>query len=423
MNGKVIMAIALGMMAGTAMAATFRMRCDRADQCYAVGDTAKVTVEVVDPKGEPLRSGMMSVVADDGWTNRVFEAKVDLSKTSVFEMMLTRRTPGSLRIRLSKAGMKPRMDRLLFGVNDMLPLTPYPEDFAEFWKHERSRLDREVPIAVEEKPAKGRDTATHRVMEVSFATFKGRRVYGILAIPKEGKGPYPVCINVPGAGPGAITPSPLRPGWVTLTMNVHCFPIGENVKEHHARFKTWFAELKRTSGEPTYQRSGFGYERDTHLYHDAMLGMTRAIDWLAAQDYTDEKHFVYYGCSQGGGYGMYLTALWGKFAKSLILCPAMCDMLAFQQGRQPGSEHIMDQNPPHKAAALKNGPYYDACNFARQIHTPVRVTEGTADDNCQTEGVVAAFNAIASKDKQLRVLPQTGHGYHHGGLIEWVFAR
>ena len=46
---------------------------------------------------------------------------------------------------------------------------------------------------------------------------------------------------------------------------------------------------------------------------------------------------------------------------------------------------------------------------------------GTADDNCQTVGGIAAFNAIASKDKRLQLLPGVGHGWHTAGLEDWLF--
>ena len=105
-----------------------------------------------------------------------------------------------------------------------------------------------------------------------------------------------------------------------------------------------------------------------------------------------------------------MTALYGRFAKSLILCPNKCDMLAYRQGREPGSSHIKNQKPENRAKAETFAPYHDNCNFARMIQTPIRMVYGMADDNCQTVGGIAAYNSIASKDKELRLLPGVGHG-------------
>jgi len=118
---------------------------------------------------------------------------------------------------------------------------------------------------------------------------------------------------------------------------------------------------------------------------------------------------------------MYLTAMWGKFRKSVFLCPNKCDMLAFLHGRQPGSSHIMEQKPENMERACRNAVYHDNCNFAKMIHTPIRMMYGSADDNCQTIGGIAAFNVIASKDKKLRILPAKGHGWHKADLEQWLF--
>ena len=81
----------------------------------------------------------------------------------------------------------------------------------------------------------------------------------------------------------------------------------------------------------------------------------------------------------------------------------------------------MNQKPENIAAAERNAPYHDNCNFARMIKTPVRMVYGTADDNCQTVGGIAAFNEIASEDKKLVLLPGKGHGWLTAGLDKWLF--
>lgn len=410
-----VLAVA-GACAASAAQPAISLKADHADHLYTTGQTARVTITATN-----LKRGTLTAWVDDGWTNCVARRTIDLAHARTLSLALSREEPGTLRLYVKGPNIRTKKDRLVFNRAEIRPFTPCPDDFWSFWQAERARLDREVPIAVQQTPAPKLSTADHTVSYVSFATFNGRRLYGMLAVPKTGTGPYPVCINVPGAGPGAIAPNPLRKGWITLTCNIHGVPIGATRVEHNRRFFAWFKDLTTRTGEPTYQRSGFGYGRDAHFYHDAMLGITRAIDWLAQDPRTDAKRFVYFGCSQGGGYGLYLTALWGRFAKSLILCPAMCDMLAFQHGRQPGSEHIMDQNPPHKAVALTTGPYYDGCNFARQIQTPVRIVSGLGDDDCQCGGVISAFNVIPAKDKALHTLPGVGHGWHTDGLASWVF--
>ncbi len=398
----------------------------RAQNLFAVGERATVEVSAVERAGgRPLRRGTLRVWADDGWTNVVLRRTIDLSKEPTAKIELTRSTPGSIRLHVGGSGIRERMDRLIFGVDAIRPLTPCPDDFEAYWRGEQARLEREVPIAAEKTPAPNLDTKDHTAYYVSFATFRGGRVYGLLYVPR-GEGRFPVIVNVPGAGPGTRSVFPsrkqlLRKGWATLLMNVHGIPINGTDAEYHARYKKWFADYATKAGEPRYQYVGYSESREAPFYHRMILGMTRAIDWLAKEPYADPERFVYYGCSQGGGFGLYLTAMWGRFAKSLVLCPNKCDMLAYREGREPGSSHIMNQKPENRARAEKIAPYHDNCNFARMIKTPIGMMYGTADDNCQTIGGIAAFNMIPAKDKRLRLISGAGHGWHVTDLEKWLF--
>ena len=398
----------------------FSVQTDSPNGCYAVGATATVEVVVKEVSRKP--KGPLEAWVDDGWTNVVWRRSVDMSTEPAFKFTLTRATPGTLRIHLRGDGMREKLDRVVFGVDEIRPLTPFPDDFESYWKGERARLEREVPVNLEKVPAPDLDTPGRDVFRISAATFGGGRVYGILSVPK-GEGPFPVCVTVPGAGAGQITPSHARAGWISLMINIHGFPLGKTKEEQKERFEAWRAALARESGEATYQRFGFAAGRDKPIYHDSILGMTRILDWLAKEPYADASRFVYLGGSQGGGYGIYLTSLWGRFAKSLIFYPNMCDMLAYRAGREPGSEHIFYQTPEHRPAAEQTAPYYDACNFARLIRTPIRMIHGLSDDNCNTEGGIAAFNALASKDKSLLLLPGVGHTWQKDTDFErWLFS-
>lgn len=396
------------------------IRPDAASHVYETGAMAKVSISV----GNAPKDGQAEVWVDDGWTNIVWRHTLVFSNETSVVATLTRSTPGSFRIHVKGGGFKERMDRVLFGVDEIAPLTPRPDDFEAYWRGERERLEREVPIAVEKSRAKDLDTPDHEMYRVSFATFNKGRVYGILAVPK-GNGRFPFVVNVPGAGIGQweIGKRYLRRGWGAMMMNVHGFPLGKTKKEQQANYDAWFAEYATKKGEPRYQYVGYSESREAPFYHPVMLGMARAIDWLASEPYADASHFVYWGGSQGGGFGLYLTALYGRFSKSLILCPNKCDMMAYREGREPGSSHIMNQKPENRAGAEANAPYHDNCNFARMITTPVRMVHGTADDNCQTVGAIAAFNGISSKDKELRIVPGAGHSCGLEGLDKWLFSR
>ena len=277
------------MIAGTAISvaygakpAHFSVKTDAANGCYAVGATAVVEVAVAERGFRP--NGPVEAWVDDGWTNVVWRRTVDMSKEPTFKITLTRTTPGTLRIHLLGDGMREKLDRVVFGVDDIRPLTPFPDDFESYWKGERERLEREVPATVEKTPASDLSSPDRAVFRVSVATFGGGRIYGILAVPK-GDGPFPTCVTVPGAGAGRIAPQHSRPGWISLTINIHGFPLGKTKAEQKKRFEAWCYALAKESGEPRYQRYGFAAGRDKPIYHNSILGMVRMLDWLAKESY------------------------------------------------------------------------------------------------------------------------------------------
>ena len=406
-------------------------KADAESNLYKTGERAVVEATFTDKPGNALKHGVVDIWADDGWTNKVWSRTVDLVKESQpVKMELTRATPGPVRLHARGRNVPVRFgfDRIFFDVDGIKPLTPCPPDFEKFWRGEQRRLEREIPFSVEKTIDPKLCNGFRDVYRVSFPTFNGKRVYGLLGIPKgRGKGPFPAIVDVPGAGPGEwyLRGEIVMPGYVTLMMNLHDIPHCVDGKEQKARFDEYLSKLVAESGEPKYQAYGFGTgRREAPIYHDALLGMTRAVEWLSRETYVDPKRVVYYGCSQGGGCGILLTALWGKFEKSCILCPSMCDLLAFKYGREPGScEYVLNQSDKHRPAAEKVGPYYDACNFARLIRNPVRMMYGTMDDKCNTTGGIAAFNSLGSSDKKLVLMPGKGHGWHRKGtgLQEWLF--
>lgn len=135
----------MGLAAATAVEAAdgpkpahFRVRPDSENGCYPVGGKAIVEIAIEEDGRRP--EGPVDAWVDDGWTNVLWKRTVDMSTEPTFKMELTRTTPGSLRIHLKAKGMAERLDRVIFGVDDIKPLTPCPDDFEAYWKGERARL-------------------------------------------------------------------------------------------------------------------------------------------------------------------------------------------------------------------------------------------------------------------------------------------
>ena len=116
-----------------------RFRPDSASHLYPVGAKATVEASVTDKAGKARTEGVVEIWADDEWTNVVWRRTADLAKESTVQMELSRQTPGSLRLWMRGNGFKVRgkPERIIFGVEDIVPLTQCPPDFEEYWRIER----------------------------------------------------------------------------------------------------------------------------------------------------------------------------------------------------------------------------------------------------------------------------------------------
>ena len=115
------------------VACCVRFSSDSKSHLYKPGDRAVVEAMFADKAGNALKQGVVELWADDGWTNRVWTRTIDLAKDSQpVRMELSRSTPGSLRIHAKGASIRERMDRILFGVDEIMPLTPCPGGIAAF---------------------------------------------------------------------------------------------------------------------------------------------------------------------------------------------------------------------------------------------------------------------------------------------------
>ena len=107
--------------------------------------------------------------------------------------------------------------------------------------------------------------------------------------------------------------------------------------------------------------------------------------------------------SQGGGMGMAVVALDGRFRKAAIAVPALTAHLCHKiDGRMAGWPRLIEaQLPENVAEAERNAPYFDGVNFAAQITCPIRFTVGYVDTVAPPHAGYAAFNACPSKDKAI----------------------
>ncbi len=383
------------------------VRADRESHVYACGEPATFTVRVSGADRQPVTSGQLRVTLTNFGTQQVAHAVFDLAKANPVTCAGTLREPGFLKCTavatlgkeikgLSGAAYEP--EKIVAG-------SARPADFDAFWDAAIARLEAEVPLDPRVERFDAFCTEKHEAFKVSFATFDGLRVYGFLSVPK-GQGPFPVEINVPGAGPGVIGPSVgiADRGFIHLVMNVHPFAPAADAASQKNRYAEQDRQVQERFGVQRYCHAA-ATQRETYFYYRIMLGINRAVNWVVARPDADKTHVGYTGSSQGGGFGFYLLGLNRTFTKGVIHVPAITDLLGFQKGRDSGWPKLIENmRPSDKAAALKVAPYFDGAHFAPRITCPVRVSVGFIDETCPPAAVYAGYNALRVADKQI------GHG-------------
>ncbi len=396
-----------------AFGATYSVDIDRPSGIYRCGEMATFTVKLLSTNH--LAAAKVPCATMDDFGTTVFtNMPFNVTATGVvFTASGTLRKPGFLRLVLPKtenARADPNVFSVGFEPEKIMKGSPSPADFDEFWAAARARLAREVPLDPQVVRVPERSTADFDFYRISFATF-GRRVHGYMSVPtNKVKAPFPVDFGVNAAGFGGWT-NDMRgeKNSIRVQFSVYPFPPDWRWKENglEAKYKAMDAEAQSKYGVPRYCLAGIAESREAYFFYPVILGIDRAVDWVAARPDVDRSRFCYQGTSQGGGFGFYLCGLNRSFTRAVFYVPAITDTMGYLKGRKSGWPEIVENNsstPERRAAAERYAPYFDGANFASRITCPVRVAVGFSDTTCPPCAVYAAYNEIKVADKAI------GHG-------------
>ena len=401
----------------------FSVWCDEPDAKYDCGETAVFTVVA------HTNAGVATVRLDNFGKGVLEERTVDFAKTPRLELKGTRDIPGFLLLTV-RLGKETKRCGASFGRRQITGGAEKPADFESFWREAIAKYDREVPVDVKLERSGLLSTNGCDVFRVELSDPFGRTVSGYLKEPKDlSGGPFPVLVNIPGAGPCIGAPTWESASHVELVMNVHYWkPVdgaAKRGKEHtalqDAEDKAWLEKYPVASNR-RYCVCGIAASREEYYYYGAILAIRRAVQWLRTRPEVDPDRFIYWGGSQGGGMGLALMALDGRFRRGAVLVPALtahhCHRI---DGRQEGWPNLLlSQLPENEDAASRNAPYFDGVNFASMIRHPVLFTASYTDTVAPPHAAYAAYNACPAKEKY--VMDVVGFG-HEGSRVESGEAR
>ena len=429
---KIILFVAsLAAVVGFAAGLEFSIANDHTNLLYEVGEEATFTVTV--REREQQANGGKEVLPTKGFVDVTLDNfgpvvqmsnRVDLAKGNPFTVKGKLSEPGFLRLKVS-AGNDWKVWSVGCEPEKIRKGSPSPDDFDAFWAAARAKLAKEVPLDAKMTKVSERSTKDFDYYRISFATF-GRRVHGYMSVPTDkSRAPYPVEFQVSAAGFGGWT-NDMRGEKDRICVFFSVYPWAPHWDWQALGLETAYDYMNDAYdakyGCERYCTAGISVSREEYFFYPVILGIDRAVDWIAARPDVDRARFCYRGTSQGGGFGFYLTGLNRTFTRAAFFVPALTDTMGYRKARQSGWPQPVENNSEaNRAAVEKFAPYFDGANFASRIACPVRIAVGFADMACPPCAVYAAYNEIKVKDKGIL----HGFGMTHScfGQFYWELGK
>jgi len=183
---------------------------------------------------------------------------------------------------------------------------------------------------------------------------------------------------------------------------------------------------KRLNEKGTYSHHGKP-NRHAFYFYRSILGVDRAINWLAARPDWDGVHMVIDGSSQGGAFALIMAGLNRHITAAAANVPALGEHAAFLDKRQPGWPNLTGGlTGEARDKVLAMSAYYDTVNFARRITCPVIISAGFIDRTCPPGTVYAAYNQIKTPKRMFNGI-LAGHQWNVGEYrpfqAKWIAGR
>jgi cephalosporin-C deacetylase-like acetyl esterase len=275
------------------------------------------------------------------------------------------------------------------------PAAAEPSDFDAFWDAQRKALRAAPPGG---KPVSVRGRAEQWV----FDTVDGRRAYAWILKP-EGKGPFPVVLEIPAFGSGALEPPAEFPGAIQAVVSVHSSPLDAPAKDPY--------------------RPEHAEDPARNYFKGSLLGVLRVLDHLLLLPGVDPARVVLTGKSQGGGLAIMAAALDARVTHLAVVAPAFGQHAGTRSGRSSGFPSWVwhrDKDGRREEAdrVLRAAEYYETAHFAKRFKGRVHGMAAWIDAVCPPSSVMPAFNAFPGP-KEIVHGPDQDHDWNRPGRNWW----
>jgi cephalosporin-C deacetylase len=222
------------------------------------------------------------------------------------------------------------------------------------------------------------------------------RVYGWYCAPAT-PGRHPALLVVPGYGDGPVGPPVglAKRGYAALAIQIRGHDVENGAYRQPARYMTEGIEA-----------------RESYAYRFIYAHCVRGIDFLASRAEVDAERTGVMGGSQGGGLAVVTAALDRRVRVAAPDVPFLCDFpLAVEVAGSPYREiaDLLKAHPERRPEVLRVLSYFDAMNHAPDVRCPIVVCASLRDRTCPAPTIVATYNRIPGRRKEVYYLPFAGH--------------
>ncbi|MFD0699033.1 acetylxylan esterase [Paenibacillus sp. GCM10027628] len=288
-------------------------------------------------------------------------------------------------------------------LNLYAPNIQKPADLSDFWEQTLSVEDKE-PLRMELLPV---TTAMNQVraFKLIYEGYANTPIHSWYLVPElGGSKPLPCIVMFHGYTGSKGEPEDyaawLLMGYAVLAIDIRgqSGETGNKLAQSYGMTKGWVTQ---------------GILDPYSCYYKALaIDAIRAVRCVKRQPEVDAGRIIAMGVSQGGGLALLTSALEPSVCMVVAAIPNMCHMdygLFHSTGSLTEIAQFVSHAPERLEKVLSTLSYFDIVNLADRIEQPVWMSVGLKDTVCLPETVFAAYNEIASSNKELQINAFLGH--------------
>jgi cephalosporin-C deacetylase len=292
-----------------------------------------------------------------------------------------------------------------------------PADFDSFWTStidEARRADSGFTLTPATTPITG-----IRIDDLTFSGFGGEPIKAWIMRPADASGPLPTIVEFQGYNGGRGLPGEklhwAASGYAHVFMDTRGqgsgWGSGGDTPDPHGSGPATAGFMTRGIHDP----AEYYYRR---LFTDAV----RLVDLVKTLDFVDPRRIALSGASQGGGIAIAATAL-SDGVRAVM--PDVPFLSHFRRAVEATPEEPFTEITRYLAvhrerveATFDTLSYFDGVNFASRIDVPAYFSVALMDGIVLPSTVFAAYNRLASVDKDIAVYAYNGH--EGGQFLQWT---